>query len=200
MAQRARLHESERGRHTRIRILEAARELFARHGFDGTTVRMIAERCDMTDPALYYHFRSKREMHDALLVQPSHPAFANAGMSRGQVIDEILRRFFEAAENPDLLRMLLRDALGSGKASADFHDASRAWYEADIGNALRRLYGRAGNSIAEAVYLMLSGLMWDALLSYGERFEAVVGEAFLRQRVRAVVDLAIPDDRGVRAS
>jgi AcrR family transcriptional regulator len=42
VANRERSNPNERGRHTRLRILAAASELFARHGFDGTTVRMIA--------------------------------------------------------------------------------------------------------------------------------------------------------------
>jgi AcrR family transcriptional regulator len=58
VANRDRSNPNERGRHTRLRIPAAASELFARHGFDGTTVRIIADSCDVTDPALYYHFRS----------------------------------------------------------------------------------------------------------------------------------------------
>ncbi|WP_369294036.1 TetR family transcriptional regulator, partial [Tepidiforma sp.] len=34
---------------TRARILEAAMEAFARHGFDGTSVRSIAARCGLSD-------------------------------------------------------------------------------------------------------------------------------------------------------
>lgn len=192
MANRERSNLSERGRHTRSRILAAASTLFARHGFDGTTVRMIAESCDMTDPALYYHFRSKREIHDALLVQPPETPWNSAGAGREQVVAEIVRRFFESAQNPDLLRILLRDALGRGKASSDFRDVSQARYRADLGAAFQRLFGSDANAVADAVYVTLSGLMWDALLTYGPAFEAVASDAFFQERVRAVVELAFP--------
>lgn len=197
MANRERSNLSERGRHTRVKILAAASTLFARHGFDGTTVRMIADSCDMTDPALYYHFRSKREIHDALLVQPPQRPWISIAAGREQVIAEIVRRFFESAENPDLLRMLLRDALGSGKASSDFRDVSQARYNADFASTFTRLYGKDGPALADAVYVTLSGVMWDALLTYGPSFEAVAREAFFQQRVRAIVDLALPPEHTV---
>jgi AcrR family transcriptional regulator len=52
---------------TRTRILDAALELFTEHGFDGTTLQQIADRLGVTKAALYYHFRSKDELLQALL-------------------------------------------------------------------------------------------------------------------------------------
>jgi AcrR family transcriptional regulator len=51
---------------TRARILDAALELFSEHGFDGTTLQQIADRLGFTKAALYYHFRSKDDLLDAL--------------------------------------------------------------------------------------------------------------------------------------
>src|SRR5579859_51477 len=47
----------------RTKILDAARELFAEHGFDALTMRSIAERIEYTPTAIYYHFKDK----DALI-------------------------------------------------------------------------------------------------------------------------------------
>lgn len=44
---------------TRKRILDAARELFAEHGFDAVTMRKIADRIEYTPTALYFHFKDK---------------------------------------------------------------------------------------------------------------------------------------------
>src|SRR5579863_1262166 len=52
---------------TRARILDAALELFSEHGFDGTTLQQIADRLGFTKAALYYHFRSKDDLLEALL-------------------------------------------------------------------------------------------------------------------------------------
>jgi AcrR family transcriptional regulator len=46
-------------RPTRDRILDAAAELFARHGFDATPVDAIAARAGLTVGALYRHFDAK---------------------------------------------------------------------------------------------------------------------------------------------
>jgi AcrR family transcriptional regulator len=56
---------------TRERILDVAAELFAEHGYDATSLREIAERMGFTKAALYYHFKSKEEILQALM----EPAF-----------------------------------------------------------------------------------------------------------------------------
>lgn len=52
---------------TRERILEVARELFTDNGYEGTSLREIADRLGFTKAALYYHFQSKEQLLLALL-------------------------------------------------------------------------------------------------------------------------------------
>ena len=52
---------------TSTRILAAALELFSEHGFEGTTLQQIADRLGVTKAALYYHFKSKDELLEALI-------------------------------------------------------------------------------------------------------------------------------------
>jgi len=52
---------------TRQRILTVANELFIEQGYEGTSLREIADRLDITKAALYYHFRSKDEILETLL-------------------------------------------------------------------------------------------------------------------------------------
>jgi AcrR family transcriptional regulator len=51
---------------TRERILDVALELFAAQGYDGTSLRQIAEQLGVTKAALYYHFESKEDIIRAL--------------------------------------------------------------------------------------------------------------------------------------
>jgi len=44
---------------TRVRLLAAALELFARNGFEATTMRDLAAFCGIKAPAIYNHFASK---------------------------------------------------------------------------------------------------------------------------------------------
>jgi AcrR family transcriptional regulator len=52
---------------TRARIQQVAVELFTEHGYEGTSLREIAERLDVTKAALYYHFRSKEDIVRSLV-------------------------------------------------------------------------------------------------------------------------------------
>jgi AcrR family transcriptional regulator len=54
-------------RDTRARIQRVALELFAERGYDGTSLREIAERLDVTKAALYYHFKSKEDIVGSLV-------------------------------------------------------------------------------------------------------------------------------------
>ena len=47
---------------TRERILDAARELFARDGFHAVTMRRLAQRIGYTPTAIYFHFADKETL------------------------------------------------------------------------------------------------------------------------------------------
>lgn len=51
------------------KILAAARELFATHGFEAVTLRKIAERIEYTPAAIYGHFKDKDELVRTLCVR-----------------------------------------------------------------------------------------------------------------------------------
>lgn len=51
---------------TRTRLLETALELFAKHGVEGTSLQMIADALGVTKAAVYYHFRTKDEITEAV--------------------------------------------------------------------------------------------------------------------------------------
>ena len=51
---------------TKNQILENARELFAEHGYDGTSIRQLTASLGITPAALYYHFASKNDVLEGL--------------------------------------------------------------------------------------------------------------------------------------
>jgi AcrR family transcriptional regulator len=82
---------------TRRKILLAAREMFARKGYEATTMRAIAARIQYTPTAIYHHFHNK----DALLIELSaqdFKALAEAFQQIGEVTDSVerLRRIGQA--------------------------------------------------------------------------------------------------------
>jgi len=46
----------------KARILEAARDLFIEHGFEGTSIRNIAERIEYSPTTIYLHFKDKDDI------------------------------------------------------------------------------------------------------------------------------------------
>lgn len=50
-------------------ILEAALDVFSKHGFRGATIDQIAEVAGMSKPNLLYYFRTKEAMHTALIAR-----------------------------------------------------------------------------------------------------------------------------------
>ena len=51
------------------RILDAAKRVFAEHGFRGATVDEIAQRAEMSKPNLLYYFKNKKALYRAVLEQ-----------------------------------------------------------------------------------------------------------------------------------
>lgn len=47
---------------TKTRILETALKLFLRHGYDKTSMRMLAEELGVTKPAIYHYFDGKEAL------------------------------------------------------------------------------------------------------------------------------------------
>jgi AcrR family transcriptional regulator len=55
-------HAAEAINPTRVRILDAAEQLFAEHGYDGISMPMIAAASGITAGAIYKHFESKEDL------------------------------------------------------------------------------------------------------------------------------------------
>ncbi|MFT5680626.1 MAG: TetR/AcrR family transcriptional regulator [Myxococcota bacterium] len=102
----------------RQRILLEATHLFARRGYEGTSVQAISEAVGIRKPSLLYHFPSKALLRDAVLesllsrwgsVVPRVMTAATTGENRFEsTLTEVIG-FFEA--DPDRARLLWREML-----------------------------------------------------------------------------------------
>ncbi|NWL89029.1 MULTISPECIES: TetR/AcrR family transcriptional regulator [unclassified Paenibacillus] len=79
----------------RNEILDAADELFAQKGFDGTSTNDILEKVGIARGTLYYHFKSKEDIMDALIDRYSVRLLGTAqgiAVDRGiPVVERIIR-------------------------------------------------------------------------------------------------------------
>ncbi len=97
---------------TRARIQQVAVELFTEHGYEGTSLREIAERLDVTKAALYYHFKSKEDIVTSLVEDYSQKMDALIAWGREQprtaaTRRELMNRYVDiVAEGDKVFRML----------------------------------------------------------------------------------------------
>jgi len=70
---------TEKGERTRIQILDAALSLFLERGYEGTTMRAIAQRAGASLGNAYYYFRSKEHLIQAFYERTHHEHLAACG-------------------------------------------------------------------------------------------------------------------------
>lgn len=102
-------------------LVRAARDLFARRGYDGTSIRAITTDADANLGAVTYHFGSKRALYEEVLrtaLAPLRERVVRAAESEGTALDRVgavVRSFFEhLAENPDMPQLMLQE-IAAGK-------------------------------------------------------------------------------------
>ena len=100
------------GHARRAEILAAAERIFVEHGYEGATIRKIADEVGLSSTALYMHFSEKGE----ILHEICRQAFATLKAANERILaapgepDERLRRMLEAYiafgfDNPNAYRL-----------------------------------------------------------------------------------------------
>jgi AcrR family transcriptional regulator len=112
---------------TRARIQQVAVELFSEHGYEGTSLREIAERLDVTKAALYYHFKSKEDIV-ASLVEDYYGQIDDLiewGRTQPKTLEtriEIMRRYIQIlADGGKVFRMLQHNQAAVNTLASEQH-------------------------------------------------------------------------------
>lgn len=101
----------------RSSIVEAAIKLFAEKGFRGTTTRELAAAVGVTEPILYEHFKTKRDLYAAIIESKAHAGREKiSALSEKYALTEDDRGFFVELgdfivelymKDPTFIRLLL---------------------------------------------------------------------------------------------
>ncbi|MFD0556220.1 TetR family transcriptional regulator [Stackebrandtia endophytica] len=98
---------------TRARIQQAAIELFLEQGVRETALWQIADRLNMTKPALYYYFSSRDELINSLIapvVEQTEAALADLESNTDLTADRVLAWYFDInIEHRAFNLLVLRD-------------------------------------------------------------------------------------------
>jgi AcrR family transcriptional regulator len=102
-------------------ILRVAARLFAARGYDATPVQAIVDAAGVTKPTLYYHFKSKEGLAQALLTVPLTRLLENLRALVNQPRDPVARlvefletHFSFVREDPDRVRFFYSLFFGPG--------------------------------------------------------------------------------------
>jgi len=114
--ERQRLPATER----RALIEQAAARLFARHGYEATTVEDIVSAAGVSKPMLYRHFESKRDLcmrlmerrRDELASEPLTKFLEATGPPKERLAEMVDAWFAHVERHPHTAKMLFQDAPG----------------------------------------------------------------------------------------
>jgi len=109
--------QADRSAATRAALIDAARRLFAEHGFAGAGTEAIVRAADVTRGALYHHFTDKTQLFDAVLDAVEHDVTERIA---GRVLDDSeagvvqmmmsgVEAWFDACQDAEVQRVLLID-------------------------------------------------------------------------------------------
>jgi AcrR family transcriptional regulator len=164
---------------TRQRILDVALDLFTEQGYDGTSLRQIAEQLSITKAAIYYYFESKEDIlmalhmrlhefgREALLIIGETPVTLELWE---QLLDQILGQMMSQRK---IFLMHERNQAVLEKLHREDHEAEHE----DIQNQFRRVLNDAGVPLRDRVRMAASfGVVFSSLFLAGDAFESTTEE------------------------
>ncbi len=160
-------------RDTRRRILDLALDLFTEHGYDGTSLRQIADGLGITKAALYYYFESKEDIFLALhmrLHEFGKDALVRLGDQPvtlqlwGDLLDELID---EILGQRQIFLMHLRNEATLEK----LHNRTHAAEHEDIQNRLRVILSDPNIPLRDRVRMAASvGVLFSGFFLSGDAF------------------------------
>lgn len=176
-------------RRRREQILESAVDLFARHGFEGTSVRMIADAADVSAGLLYNYFESKDDVLRAIFrrsMEDVQESFARAAV--GDTPAERVRRLVRAAldvvlEHLSFWRLTYAVRMQPAVMES-LDDRVAAWMEAirrDLEHRLREVGSDAPALDARVLFAAIDGAAQHYAMDPAEYPVDEVAEALARR-------------------
>jgi AcrR family transcriptional regulator len=120
----------------RQQIIEEASRLFSKSGYDSVTMKMLADACSVTEPALYRYFASKEDIFEAVihgLESRLDPKSLRERLEQTNEPEAVLRTIATYlvttfSEHTELQRLLLYSTLGSHPQAQIAFDSVRKPY------------------------------------------------------------------------
>ncbi|RPI73156.1 MAG: TetR/AcrR family transcriptional regulator [Desulfobacteraceae bacterium] len=129
----------------RTRLVEAGIILFAEKGYAATSVREIVEKAGVSKPVLYYYFRNKQGIFQAILdsaAEQFEQILKDIVATPGTVLERLLhfyQHFYQGIllQHQDLYRMV-RDVIFAPPQKEPTYDIQR--FERSMSEAIKTIY------------------------------------------------------------
>ena len=172
---------------TRERLLNAAGECFAEHGFHGATIREISQRAHANVAAVNYHFGDKYKLYEAVLLEA-----INYAEDRFRAVREQSGTLRAAQRLHDIVGALLMGGLDPERP--EWHCKLLCIEMADPGPALETLFAKS----ISGRFAMLRQIISELLSPPGDASEvtllafSVLGQGLFYLRSRQMLPQMVP--------
>jgi AcrR family transcriptional regulator len=108
--------QAERSEATTGQLVATARDLFARHGYAGTSLEAVSSEAGVTKGGLYHHFGSKKELFEAVFRAEQQQLLTALATAAGKERDPWdgffagAKAYLEVSLDPGVQRITLLDA------------------------------------------------------------------------------------------
>ncbi len=138
---------TRRSANRKQQILQEAMGLFSSRGYEGTSVRVIARACGITEAAIYRHYKSKAHLYDEVICDKARRHSIREQLDAAEVpgavadvLDMVARHILSMAEkDPELMRLMFYNSLEMGKGAATLFREVRLPFIEFLAEELKRL-------------------------------------------------------------
>jgi AcrR family transcriptional regulator len=163
----------------RERIRDAAEQIFASHGYEGASMRLIAEQAGVAQALLHYHFQNKDTLYEAVFERRS----SAINDRRAALLDGLFNRKTQPLLEDVLDILFLPVSPLSGKAKSDYEAFQQIVTAASVSSDHRskelmtKYYDPIARRFVEAFQKVMPGLseksaIWSYLFALGARMQA----------------------------
>lgn len=179
------------------RILAAAMELFGTQGFEATSIRQIAERCDLTDAAVLYHFGSKRRILAAIwneVFEGGPENDVDPATSVAEQVDRIVAlALTDTAMRDAEARLMVRQTLAGDCDAIELRARRLAAWKGALEGLFLRAYGADQAALsADALTMLLTGCVLRAQIELGHEFAQRCRDPEYQRGVQELARTIIP--------
>ena len=189
----------EEAQATRSHILDTAERVFEQHGVSGTSLHEIAKAAGLTRGAIYWHFKDKADLFNAMMERVTLPleetdaigSLKDDDITLAQVRNGLVAVLRKMTTDPQLRRVFdiathKVEYVGEMNAVRERHLAMRDECLADVERALRRsaragelVPGLSARSAAIGLLALFDGLLQNWMLDpQGFDLPRVAGQVF----------------------